>query len=91
MRGKVDLKAKRLFVLSTLRRFKEKHLLFDDGIVLHHAKRSVHTGPNHRAVVARHGHGDQPDGNGSGLRCRKRDVSAGRLKSGGSCSLPLVR
>lgn len=45
-----------LFVLSALGRFKEKHLLLDDGVVLHHAERAVHTWPDHRAVVARHGH-----------------------------------
>jgi hypothetical protein len=45
-----------LFVLSALGRFKEKHLLLDDGVVLHHAERAVHTRPDHRAVVARHGH-----------------------------------
>lgn len=59
----------RLFVLSTLRRLKEKHLLLHDGIVLHHAERAVHTRPDHCAVVAGHGHGDEPDGNGSGLCC----------------------
>jgi uncharacterized membrane protein len=36
---------------------------------LHHAERTVYTGPDHCAVVTRHGHGDQPDGNGTGLRC----------------------
>lgn len=54
-----------LFVLPALGRFKEKHLLLDDGIVLHHAERAVHTRPDHCAVVARHGHGDQPDGDGT--------------------------
>lgn len=63
-----DPKSNSLFVLSTLGRLKEKHLLLNDRVVLHHAERTVHTGPDHRAVVARHGHGDQPDGNGTGLR-----------------------
>lgn len=44
-------------------------MLLDDGIVLHHAERAVHTGSDQCAVVASHGHGDQPDGDGSGLCC----------------------
>lgn len=61
-------KSNSLFILSTLGRLKEKHLLLNDRVVLHHAERTVYTGPDHGAVVTRHGHGDQPDGNGTGLR-----------------------
>lgn len=57
------------FRLSTLRRLKEEHLLLHDGIVLQHAERAVRTRADHGAVVARHGHGDEPDGDGSRLGC----------------------
>jgi len=51
-----------LFRLSTLGRLEEQHLLLDDGVVLDHTEGSVCSRPDHSAVVARHGHGDQPDG-----------------------------
>lgn len=77
-----DPKSNSLFVLSTLGRFKEKHLLLNDRVVLHHAERTVHTGADHRAVVTRHSHGDQPNGNGTGLRCvgEKTMLAIGRKR-----------
>mgnify|MGYP007085891780 CR=1 FL=1 len=78
----LDPKSSSLFILSTLGRLKEKHLLLNDRVVLHHAERTVYTGPDHCAVVTRHGHGDQPDGNGTGLRCvgEKTMLAIGRKR-----------
>lgn len=54
-----------LFRLSTLGRFKEKHLLLHDRIVLEHGERAVRTGPDHGAIETRHRHGNQADGDGT--------------------------
>lgn len=54
-----------LFRLSTLGRFKEKHLLLHDRIVLEHGERAVRTGPDHSAIETRHRHGNQADGDGT--------------------------
>lgn len=67
-----------LFRLPALRRLEEKHLLLHDGVVLEHAERSVRARPDHRAVVARQGHGDQPDGHRAGFRWVR--VSAADLR-----------
>lgn len=71
-----------LFILSTLGRLKEKHLLLNDRVVLHHAERTMDTGPDHRAVVARHGHRNQPDGNGTGLRCAGKKTTLAISRKG---------
>lgn len=59
----------RSFRLPTLGRLKKEHLLLHHGIVLKHAERTVRARADHGAVVARHGHGDEPDGDGSRLGC----------------------
>lgn len=69
---------KGLFRLPALRRLEEKHLLLHDGVVLEHAERSVRARPDYRAVVARQGHGDQPDGHRAGFRWLR--VSAADLR-----------
>lgn len=43
-----------------------------DGIVLHHAERSVRARAPQRAVVACQGHGDEADGDGAGFGCSVR-------------------
>lgn len=80
--------ANRLFALSTLGRLKEKHLLLDNRVVLHHAERAMQTGPDHRAIITSHGHGDQADGDGSGLGCREVSIGRGSVVVG---ALPLLR
>lgn len=59
-----------LFGLAALGRFKEKHLLLHDGVVLEHAEGAVHTRPDHGAVVACQSHGDQAHGDSAGFRWR---------------------
>lgn len=41
---------------STLGSLQEEHFFLDNRIVLEHAQRTVHTGPNHRSEVASQGH-----------------------------------
>jgi len=43
-----------------------------DRIVLHHAQRPVRARPDQRAVVARHGHGQEAHCDGAGFRCSLR-------------------
>lgn len=47
----------------------EQHLLLHHGVVLEHAQRPRRSGTHHRAVVARQGHADEPDGDGAGFLC----------------------
>lgn len=54
-----------LFRPPTLGSLEEQHLLLHDRIVLEHAERPVQARSDHCAIVARHGHGDQADGDGA--------------------------
>lgn len=65
------LNASSSFRLSSLGRLEEQHLLLHDGVVLEHAEGTVCTRPDQGAVVAGHGHGDQPDRDRARLRCRE--------------------
>lgn len=64
-RNRKSQRRNHLFRLSTLGRFKEKHLLLHDGIVLEHGERTVRTGPDHGTVETSHRHGNQADGDGA--------------------------
>ena len=61
-----------LFGLAALCRLEEKDLLLHDGVVLKHGEGTMHTRANHCAIIARHGHGNEPDGNGARLRCKEK-------------------
>lgn len=61
-----------LFGLAALGRLKEKDLLLHNGVVLEHGEGTMHTRANHCTIIARHSHGNEPDGNGARLRCKEK-------------------
>ena len=54
---------------------REKRSRRTDRIILEHAERPALARPDHGAIVASQGHGDEPDGDGSGFGFLKLVVS----------------